>query len=58
MNWKSILGSPKIKAKIKKTMHEFKNGKLTARRNGPTVKTRSQALAIALDRARKLAGVK
>jgi hypothetical protein len=59
MAWKSILSSPKVKSKIKKTMHEFKHGKLrSGSKKGPKVKSRSQAVAIALSQARKAAGVK
>lgn len=46
------------KAKIEKTLHEFKEGTLHASsKKGPIVKNKKQALAIALNTARK-AGAK
>lgn len=43
--------------KIKKTMGEFKEGTLNSgSKNGPLVKKRSQAIAIALSQARRKAG--
>lgn len=40
--------------KIKKVMHEYKEGKLhSGSRKGPEVKNRKQAVAIALSEARK-----
>jgi hypothetical protein len=40
--------------KVKQTMHEFKHGALhSGSKKGPTVKNRSQAIAIALNQARK-----
>ena len=48
----------KGKGKIEKVMHEFKEGTLhSGSKKGPEVKSRSQALAIALSEARK-AGTK
>lgn len=48
----------KGKAKIKKVMHEFKEGALhSGSKKGPVVKGKSQALAMALSEARK-AGAK
>lgn len=42
------------KRKIEKVMHEFKEGKLhSGSKNGPKVKGRKQAVAIALSEARK-----
>lgn len=45
--------SPKKKAKIEKTMREFKEGKLhSGSKKGPLVKDKSQAIAISLHEAR------
>lgn len=42
------------KSKVEKTMHEFKHGKLhSGSKTGPKVKSRKQAVAIALNQARK-----
>lgn len=50
----AILGSPKAKEKIAKTMHEFKHGTLrSGSKKGPKVKNRKQAIAISLDQARR-----
>ena len=44
----------KAQAKVKKVMHEFKAGSLhTGSKKGPLVKSRSQAIAIALNQAGK-----
>lgn len=44
----------KKKAKVKKVMKEFKGGKLhSGSKKGPVVKSRKQAVAIALSEARK-----
>jgi hypothetical protein len=43
--------------KVKRAMHEMKSGTLKSGRSGKTVKTRKQAIAIALSEARK-AGAK
>jgi len=41
--------------KVDKVMHEFKHGELhTGSKKGPKVKSRKQAVAIALNQARKL----
>lgn len=41
-------------AKIQRTMHEFKHGTLhSGSKQGPKVKSRKQAVAIALNQARK-----
>lgn len=46
---------PRGKAKIEKTMHEFKEGGLhSGSKKGPEVTNRKQAVAIALSQARKL----
>ncbi len=45
---------PKAKGKVEKVMHEFKEGELhEGSKKGPVVKNRRQALAIALDEARR-----
>ena len=43
----------KQRAKVKKVMGEFKEGKLKAGKNGKAVKDKGQAIAIALSVARK-----
>lgn len=44
----------KRKGKVEKTLHEFKVGKLhSGSKKGPKVKSRKQAIAIALNQARK-----
>jgi hypothetical protein len=49
---------PKGKAKVEKVMREYKEGKLhSGSKKGPKVKGRKQAVAIALNEARK-AGAK
>lgn len=46
--------SKKAQGKIKKVMHEFKEGKLhSGSKKGPEVKSKSQAIAIAMSEARK-----
>jgi hypothetical protein len=46
--------SKKAQAKIKKTMHEFKEGDLhSGSKKGPIVESRPQAIAIGLSQARK-----
>lgn len=47
----------KTQTKVKKVMHEFKEGKLKSGRSGKKVKSRKQAIAIGLSEARK-AGAK
>lgn len=45
---------PKGKAKIKKVMHEFKEGELhSGSKKGPKVTNKKQAVAIAISEARK-----
>ena len=47
----------KRKGKVEKTMHEFKEGTLhSGSKTGPKVKSRKQAVAIALNQARKKRG--
>jgi hypothetical protein len=54
---KAVPKSPKSRAKVRKTMREFKKGKLrSGSKTGPKVKDYSQAVAIALSQARKAAG--
>lgn len=51
---KSTPKTPKAKAKVKKVMKEFKEGDLhSGSKKGPKVKSRKQAVAIALNEARK-----
>lgn len=46
--------SPKAKAKIKKVMHEYKEGTLhSGSKKGPIVSNPKQAIAIGLSEARK-----
>ena len=46
--------SPKAQKKISKVMHEFKEGKLhSGSKEGPTVSSGKQAIAIALSESRK-----
>ena len=40
-------------AKVRKVMHEYKSGTLHSGRGGPTVRSRDQAIAIALSEAGK-----
>lgn len=51
---KSRKESPKFRGKVEKVMHEFKGGSLhSGSKKGPKVKSRKQAIAIALSEARK-----
>ena len=43
----------KTQEKVKETMHEFKEGKLTSGTSNKKVKNRKQAVAIGLSKARK-----
>lgn len=43
----------KAQDKVEKTMHEYKRGQLKSGRSGKTVKSRKQAIAIGLSKARK-----
>ncbi|MBX4200813.1 hypothetical protein KW786_01660 [Candidatus Parcubacteria bacterium] len=45
--------SKKAQSKVKKVMHEYKEGKLKMGRSGKKVKSRKQAIAIGLSEARK-----
>jgi hypothetical protein len=40
-------------AKMKRVMHEYKEGKLRSGRSGKTVRSRKQAVAIGLSQARR-----
>ena len=46
----------KAQQKVKKTMHEYKRGRLRSGRSGTKVKSRKQAIAIGLSQARKAGG--
>lgn len=48
---------PKAQEKVEKTMHEFKEGTLKSGKSGQKVKSRKQAIAIGLSKARE-AGAK
>jgi hypothetical protein len=49
----------KKESKVEKVMHEFKHGELhSGSKKGPKVKSRSQAIAIALSEARKAGQLK
>lgn len=50
---KHVSKSPKAKNKIEKVMHEFKEGALPMGKSGKKVKSRKQAIAIALSEARR-----
>lgn len=43
----------KAAAKVQKVMHEFKAGTLHSGKGGPVVKSKKQAVAIALSEAKK-----
>jgi Family of unknown function (DUF6496) len=43
----------KASSEVKKAMHERKRGKLKSGKSGKTVKSRKQAIAIGLSKARK-----
>ncbi len=45
--------SPKAQTKVKKTMEEFKEGKLKSGKSDKKVTSRKQAVAIGLSKARK-----
>lgn len=51
MTPKKKLASAKAKRKVKKVMHEYKTGTLHSGKGGPVVKSRQQAIAIALSEA-------
>ena len=43
----------KTQSEVKETMHEFKEGKLKSGKSGKPVKSKKQAVAIGLSKARK-----
>jgi hypothetical protein len=47
---------PKAGRKVKRAMHEMKEGKLRSGRSGKKVKSRKQAIAIGLSQARREGG--
>lgn len=47
---------PKAQEKVKKAMHEMKQGKLTSGRSKKKVTSKKQAVAIGLSEARKAGG--
>lgn len=47
------MAAKKASAKMQKVMHEFKGGKLHSGKGGPVVKSRKQAIAIAMSEAGK-----
>ena len=47
---------PKAQKKVEKAMQEFKHGDLRSGRSGKKVTSRSQAIAIGLDEARREGG--
>jgi type III secretory pathway component EscU len=54
MSHKKHKESPKMKSKVKKVMHEYKEGELhSASKKGPMVSNPKQAIAIALSEARR-----
>ena len=50
---KKTSSSSRGKGKVKKVMHEYKHGQLKSGRSGKKVKSRKQAVAIALSEARQ-----
>jgi hypothetical protein len=52
--WRTVMAKSARSPKIRKVMHEFKEGSLhSGSKTGPKVKTRKQAIAIALSEAGK-----
>ena len=47
------MAAKKAAAKMQKVMHEFKGGTLHSGKGGPVVKSRKQAIAIAMSEAAK-----
>lgn len=47
------MAAKKAAAKMQKVMHEFKGGTLHSGKGGPVVKSRKQAVAIAMSEASK-----
>jgi hypothetical protein len=52
-NNKKLPKTPKVRAKVKKVMEEYKEGELDIGKSSKPVKSRKQAVAIALSEARK-----
>jgi hypothetical protein len=51
--------SSRVQRKVGKVMHEYKHGQLrSGSKQGPKVKSRAQAIAIALSEGRKAGGSK
>jgi len=50
---KKVPKSPAVREKVAKVMHEFKEGELPMGKSKKKVKSRKQAIAIALSEARK-----
>ena len=48
------MAAKKAAAKMQKVMHEFKGGSLHSGKGGPVVKSRKQAIAIAMSEASKV----
>lgn len=49
-----MLSKARRQEKVRQTMHEFKHGELhSGSKKGPQVRSRSQAVAIALNQARR-----
>jgi hypothetical protein len=53
MTPKKQLASAKAKKKVGKVMHEYREGSLHSGKGGPVVKSRKQAIAIALSKGAK-----
>lgn len=53
MKAKPTAGMKKMDTKVGKVMHEYKEGSLHSGKGGPVVKSRAQAVAIALSEANK-----
>jgi hypothetical protein len=51
---KKVLATKKAKRKVESVMGEFKRGTLHSGKGGPVVKSREQAVAIALSEASRL----
>ena len=56
LRWRAGSESPKAATKVKRAMHEMKEGKLKSGKSGKPVKSRKQAIAIGLSEARKGGG--
>lgn len=47
----------KAQEKVEETMHEYKEGKLKSGKSGKPVRSRKQAIAIGLSKARKMGAI-